>query len=129
MSSQIPDKANFVEMVYTHMGIIYKICNLYAAKEDREDLKQEIIYQLWKSYPNFRGDSKFQSWMYRVALKITSVLGLRRLKAYLSDLQQGVLDESERMEHVRKRFLWLWVVIFMLLTAFLVFGILKAVNY
>jgi len=55
-------------MVYTHMGIIYKICNLYATDEDRDDLKQEIIYQLWKSYPTYRGDSKFQSWMYRVAL-------------------------------------------------------------
>ena len=66
-------------MVFTHMGIIYKICNLYAAEEDREDLKQEIIYQLWKSYPNYRGDSKFQSWMYRVALN-TAMLGLRARK-------------------------------------------------
>ena len=66
-------------MVYTNMGIIYKICKLYADGEDREDLKQEIIYQLWKSYPTYRGDSKFQSWMYRVALN-TAMLGLRARK-------------------------------------------------
>ena len=72
-------------MIYTHMGIIYKICNLYADGEDREDLKQEIIYQLWKSYPNYRGDSKFQTWMYRVALN-TAMLGLRARKIKYTEL-------------------------------------------
>lgn len=62
------------------------------------------------------------------ALKLTSLLGLRKLKAYLADLQQGALDKSEGMEHARKRFLWLWVVVFLLLTASLVFGILKAIR-
>lgn len=36
--------------------------------EDREDLHQEIIIQLWKSYGNFKGESEFSSWMYRVAV-------------------------------------------------------------
>jgi RNA polymerase sigma-70 factor (ECF subfamily) len=67
------------------MGIIYKICNLYADGEDREDLKQEIIYQLWKSYPNYHGDSKFQTWMYRVALN-TAMLGLRAQKIKYTEL-------------------------------------------
>lgn len=79
MIEQLTDKAYFVEMIYTHMGIIYKICKLYAQGEDQEDLKQEIIYQLWRSYPNYRGNSKFQTWMYRVALN-TAMLGLRAQK-------------------------------------------------
>jgi RNA polymerase sigma-70 factor (ECF subfamily) len=72
-------------MIYTHMGIIYKICKLYAEGEDQEDLKQEIIYQLWRSYPTYRGDSKFQSWMYRVALN-TALLGLRARKVKYTEL-------------------------------------------
>jgi len=36
----------------------------------RKDLFQEIILQLWKSYPSFRGESKFSTWMYRVALNV-----------------------------------------------------------
>ena len=82
-------------MVFTHMRIIYKICNLYAAEEEREDLKQEIIYQLWQSYPSFRGDSKFQSWMYRVALN-AALLGLRASKIKytpLSDRDDEIPDE------------------------------------
>lgn len=81
-------------MVYTHMGIIYKICNLYAAEEDRDDLKQEIVYQLWKSYPTYRGDSKFQSWMYRVALN-TAMLGLRARKMKYIRLSDQELTISE----------------------------------
>jgi RNA polymerase sigma-70 factor (ECF subfamily) len=78
------------------MGIIYKICKLYAEGEDREDLKQEIIYQLWRSYPTYRGDSKFQSWMYRVALN-TALLGLRARKVQytgLSDKELKISDDT-----------------------------------
>jgi hypothetical protein len=60
--------------------------------------------------------------------KAQSLLGLRKLKAYLSDLQQGVLDSSERMERSKKRYLWLWVAVFLLLSASLVFGILTALK-
>ena len=60
--------------------------------------------------------------------KATSLLGLRRLKAYLADLQRGTLDQSERMDRSRKQYLWLWVTLFLLLTASLVFGILTAVR-
>jgi hypothetical protein len=60
--------------------------------------------------------------------KATSLRGLRRLKAYLADLQQGVLDQSQRMERSKKRYLWLWVAVFILLTASLVFGLLTAIK-
>jgi RNA polymerase sigma factor (sigma-70 family) len=90
-----------VDKVYAHMGIIYKICNLYAAREEQDDLKQEIIYQLWKSYPGFRGDSSFESWMYRVALN-TAMLGLRAQKLKyrsLSNLELKISDNPiERQE-------------------------------
>jgi RNA polymerase sigma factor (sigma-70 family) len=81
-------------MVYANLGIIYKICNLYAASEDREDLKQEIVYQLWKSYPSFKGDSRFQSWMYRVALN-TALLGLRARKLKYTGLSGEELNISD----------------------------------
>ena len=60
--------------------------------------------------------------------KIASLFGLRNLKVYLADLQRGTLDQSERRERSRRQFLWLWVVIFLLLSASLVFGILAAVR-
>jgi len=41
--------AEFVERITDNQGAIHKVCNVYAnSREDREDLKQEIILQLWK---------------------------------------------------------------------------------
>jgi hypothetical protein len=62
------------------------------------------------------------------SLKLTSLLGLRSLKAYLADLQQGALDQSTRLEHTRRHYLWLWIVVFVLLSISLVFGVLKTIN-
>ena len=63
---------DFVDMINTHRGIIYKVCNLYCNdEEDKKDLFQEIVLQLWKAFPSFRNESLNTSWMYRVALNTT----------------------------------------------------------
>jgi RNA polymerase sigma-70 factor, ECF subfamily len=62
-------QAEFVQLIREHNGLIQKVCNLYAVTfQDRQDLYQEIIIQLWRAWPKFRGDSKLSTWMYRVAL-------------------------------------------------------------
>jgi hypothetical protein len=53
---------------------------------------------------------------------------MRRLKAYLADLQHGALDQSEQIERTKKRYQWLWVAVVILLCAFLVFGLLTAIR-
>lgn len=61
----------FVKLVNESQGIIHKVCRFYCDDQThREDLFQEIVLQLWKSYPSFKGDAKFSSWMYRVALNV-----------------------------------------------------------
>jgi RNA polymerase sigma-70 factor (ECF subfamily) len=65
-------------MINTHRGIIYKVCNLYfSGEEDRKDLFQEIVLQLWRSYPSFRNQSLPTTWMYRVALN-TALTSFRK---------------------------------------------------
>ena len=52
-----------------NQNIVHKICRLYTTNQQaHKDLFQEITVQLWKNYPKFRGDAKFSTWMYRVAL-------------------------------------------------------------
>jgi len=53
---------------------------------DREDLFQEIVVQLWKAYPKFRGDAKFSTWLYRIALN-TAISGLRKQKNHITTLE------------------------------------------
>lgn len=52
-----------------NQNIAHKICRVYTTNQNaHNDLFQEITIQLWKNYPKFRGDAKFSTWMYRVAL-------------------------------------------------------------
>ncbi len=61
----------FIKLIKENKGIIYKICNSYCAdKDSREDLAQEIIYNLWKSFFSFNEAFKFSTWMYRIALNV-----------------------------------------------------------
>ncbi|UCE38740.1 MAG: sigma-70 family RNA polymerase sigma factor [Thermoplasmata archaeon] len=74
----IARKNRFLELIEQNQDIVHKICGIYARNmDDRKDLSQEIVYQLWKSYQSFRGDSKFTTWMYKVALN-TALLNSRR---------------------------------------------------
>lgn len=64
-------REELLEKINDNKRIIYKICNSYCNnKNDREDLAQEIIYQLIKSYHSFKPEYKFSTWMYRVALNV-----------------------------------------------------------
>jgi RNA polymerase sigma-70 factor (ECF subfamily) len=88
------DKSEFVELVYENIQIIYKICSIYSHRHDK-DLQQEIIFQLWKSYPQFKKQSKFQTWMYRVALN-TALLRYRKKRIRISELKEtDILIEEE----------------------------------
>ncbi|QYA26856.1 RNA polymerase sigma factor [Gramella sp. MT6] len=65
----------FVTNLEKHQNIAHKICRIYTNDQDsHNDLFQEITIQLWKAYPKFRGDSKFSTWMYRVALNTAITL-------------------------------------------------------
>lgn len=70
----------FIERVKHSQGVIHKVCNIYAMDEEhRKDLFQEILIQLWKSYPSFKGQAKFSTWMYKVSLNV-AIQYLRKQK-------------------------------------------------
>lgn len=65
----------FVTNLEKHQNIVHKICRIYTNDQDsHNDLFQEITIQLWKAFPKFRGDAKFSTWMYRVALNTAITL-------------------------------------------------------
>lgn len=62
-------KDQFLKLIAENQGLVFKVCNMYCNnKEDKEDLFQDIVLQLWRSYPAFKGDSKVSTWMYRIAI-------------------------------------------------------------
>ncbi|WP_299435868.1 sigma-70 family RNA polymerase sigma factor [uncultured Maribacter sp.] len=65
----------FVTDLQNNQNIVHKVCTLYTSNKDaHNDLFQEITIQLWKAYPKFRGEAKFSTWMYRVALNTAITL-------------------------------------------------------
>lgn len=73
----------FVTNLEKHQNIVHKICRMYTNdQESHNDLFQEITIQLWKAFPKFRGDAKFSTWMYRVALN-TAITLYRKSKKEL----------------------------------------------
>ena len=65
----------FVKQLEKNQNIVHKVCRVYTTNSDaHKDLFQEITIQLWKAYPKFRGEAKFSTWMYRVALNTAITL-------------------------------------------------------
>ena len=59
----------YTSQIEIHQSIIYKVIGLYIDDaEDKKDMYQEVLLQGWKSYKNFRGDAKFSTWLYKIAL-------------------------------------------------------------
>lgn len=59
----------FAHLIALHQKLLHSLCSLYyPLPEDRQDLFQEIVLQLWKAYPAFKHQSKVSTWMYRVAM-------------------------------------------------------------
>ena len=59
---------------------------------DRQDLFQEMVIQLWKAYPKFKGDAKLSTWVYRVIIN-TAITGLRKKKNFITSYEPNGLPE------------------------------------
>ncbi|MEN0048965.1 MAG: sigma-70 family RNA polymerase sigma factor [Bacteroidota bacterium] len=92
----------FVQLIQEHEGIIFKITTIYVkAQVDQQDLYQEIVYQLWKSYDSFQGKSKRSTWLYRVALNTAITRKRKRQKSVDTlPIDQVVLNQMEIKDHL-----------------------------
>lgn len=101
------NETQFTTLIDQHQGIIHKICRLYRdSREDREDLFQEIVYQLWKSVPTYKGGSGFSTWMYKIALS-TAIVTFRKKTPriiYTPELPDNPEAVQENTLHTDKLF-------------------------
>ena len=89
----------FTQLVNDHRALIFKVCNLYSRdSESRKDLFQEVVLQLWKSFPGFRRESASGTWIYRVALN-TAISNFRR-ESKKPERRSISLEELEMPEMV-----------------------------
>jgi RNA polymerase sigma-70 factor (ECF subfamily) len=95
----MPNEEQFVQFITENEGILFKVSALYTNSEDEaQDLRQEMIYQLWRSYDSFKGKSKRTTWMYRVALNTAFVFLKKRKRAVTTsgiEIDEGLLQRTE----------------------------------
>lgn len=69
--SPIHTNKQFVQLIEQNKGIIYKVARSYGrSEEDREDLFQEIVIQLWGAFERYNDQYKLSTWIYRIALNV-----------------------------------------------------------
>src|SRR5580704_8630073 len=92
-----PFKKEFIGIIQENAGLIYKTAKLYTnSKEDEQDLYQEIVYQLWKSYPSFRAEAKISTWMYRIAMNTAIAhLNKEKRKGNQVPIDEWLLNQTE----------------------------------
>lgn len=95
------NKEEFSRLIEENKLLIYKICNSYCKnKHDRDDLAQEITYQLWKSFSQFNGSVKFSTWMYRVALNVAiSFYRKSKNSTEITELTEPVTELADKNEN------------------------------
>ena len=94
----------FLEMIRQNEGIIFKVASFYVDKEHPiGDLYQEVVLNLWKGYPSFRGESKYSTWIYRIALN-TCVSFYRRNRINVSyvDISTDIPDVVDNNEEIQE---------------------------
>ena len=64
--------AGFQQMMETHQGILFKVARTYCPNEaDHRDLMQEMMIQIWKSFPKYKPDiATASTWLYRICLNV-----------------------------------------------------------
>ncbi len=105
-------ETEFTNLIKEHQGLLIKVASVYTNSPlDREDLFQEIVYQLWRGFDSFRGESKVTTWMYRVGMN-TAITYLKQSKKHPSadslvvavTIREDALDDlyEERLTWIYK---------------------------
>ena len=92
----------FAELIRKHQGLLFKVTSIYTDnKTDQEDLFQEVVYQLWKSFDSFRNEAKISTWMYRVAMN-TAITQLKKRKHRPDKvpISEEILSTSENKDDI-----------------------------
>jgi len=95
-------ESEFSELIQQNQGIIFKVSRMYCSSEEcAKDLFQDILLQLWSSYPTYKRQSKFSSWMYRVALN-TAISQFRKGKTRKEDVSLKIPNIIEENSFIEK---------------------------
>jgi RNA polymerase sigma-70 factor (ECF subfamily) len=78
LTSGPPLETRYLDLIARNQGRIDRLCRAWSrTPTDRDDLRSEVLLQLWRSLPSFDGKASEDTWLYRVALNV-AMLSVRR---------------------------------------------------
>ncbi|MBD3273903.1 MAG: sigma-70 family RNA polymerase sigma factor [Candidatus Marinimicrobia bacterium] len=95
----------FLSLIESHKGIIYKITRIYCREaETQKDLEQEILIELWKSYPRYDPEYRWSTWMYRIALNVAISYYRKesRRRETFTDIEEPVIVRDREEESISR---------------------------
>jgi len=99
----------YIKYIVPHKGIIIKLCRAYTDTEfDFEDYFQEVCLQIWKSKDNFKEQSKWSTWVYRITLNVCMTM-LKKQKKHTTTneiVQNDLSTESEAFNNEELQLLY-----------------------
>jgi RNA polymerase sigma-70 factor, ECF subfamily len=96
-----PDEQQFLELINLNRPRILKVCRVYAWNAaDRDDLYQEILFQIWRALPGLKQDNHANTWLYRIAIN-TSISFVRKRAARGGPAVP--LDHEQLKHHIESR--------------------------
>jgi RNA polymerase sigma-70 factor (ECF subfamily) len=92
-NEQVQLEDDFIKMIQANERVIYKVCSFYVSDNlPMEDLYQESVLNLWKAFPNFRNESSYSTWIYKIALN-TCISGMRKENKHRQDIPLSLASE------------------------------------
>lgn len=97
------DRDEFLKVLEANKGIIYKVSRIYCKlEEDRKDLIQEIIIQIWNSFHTYNSQYKHSTWIYRISFNVAishyRKCSFRQSKSILLSDTANFIDEGQADE-------------------------------
>jgi RNA polymerase sigma factor (sigma-70 family) len=90
-------KDAFISAIKENERLIFKVAFIYTNNShDKNDLVQEIIYQLWRSFDSFSGMSSLSTWMYRIAMNVAiSQLKISKRRVLTVPMEGQILEHQD----------------------------------
>ena len=97
-------ETEFIAVLRQHERVIYKVISFYANDENPAgDLFQETVLNLWKAFPNFRYDSSYSTWIYRIALNTcVSFFRKGKSKPVFTEINYDVAEIPSSSEDIKE---------------------------
>ena len=93
----------FEQMVRKHRGCIYTVCFMFSKDSDEvNDLFQEVLINLWRGFPTFKGESKVETWIWRLSFNTCISQERKKKRTANIPLEMGIDFFHDKDEDTRQ---------------------------